>query len=713
MQGTYTYWLVVLSVAVAVAAIYTMLNVASRVAHAPQWSAWLAGGAVVTGTGIWSAQFIGILSYSLPLEVHYGVTETFLSLLAAILTCAFGLFTSSRSTLKTGNLTACTAVMGSGLLAVHYCSTRSIHVTPAISHDPALLTASLAAGLMASFLILGLTFQLRHGRSWQMIVARLGASAAIGLAICGSQYAAMTGWRFAPNVRSFDSEPLGSGWLAIALSIVAFSLMGIATLSVVYDAFLRRHVRARDEALRMADAQARNTSRFDVLTGLPNRIALVEAAETAIADAALKDGQLALLMLNVDRLKAINDSLGHQAGDELLLEIAKRLRSVLRHKDMLARLAGDEFTILATGLRSARDAESIANKILQAMQCPFINAGVEIRPSVSIGISTFPLDGESFEALLRRSSAAMRYTKDSARGGFRFYAAEMSGFTDDRLALESDLRRAMEQEELELHYQPKVDIATSRIRSAEALLRWRHATRGMVPPDSFISVAEETGLILPLGEWVLRQACRQVRAWLDAGMTPLRVAVNLSAKQFRHADLAAVVKAAIDESRLEPGYLELELTESAIMDNPEQSAATLETLSAMGVHISIDDFGTGYSSLSHLRRFPLDKLKIDRSFIRDLMTNQDDVCIVRAIISLAHSLRLRVVAEGVETAEQLSFLRELGCDQYQGYLCSAAVAPDIFASMLIRQRMERPELTEADMLRTQSRLSAYTPEPVS
>jgi diguanylate cyclase len=241
------------------------------------------------------------------------------------------------------------------------------------------------------------------------------------------------------------------------------------------------------------------------------------------------------------------------------------------------------------------------------------------------------------------------------------------------------------------------------------LIRWRHPSRGLVPPNAFIPVAEETGLIVPIGDWVLRQACRQMRIWLDAGMTPVRVAVNLSAKQFRHADLAAVVKSALLEAQLEPGFLELELTESAVMHNPEQSAATLQTLSAMGVHISIDDFGTGYSSLSYLRRFPLDKLKIDRSFIRELMTNPDDGAIVRAIISLAHSLRLRVVAEGVETAEQLNFLRELGCDQYQGFHCSPAVPADSFISLIKRLRAERPELTEADMLRTQSRLSAFTP----
>jgi diguanylate cyclase (GGDEF)-like protein len=459
-----------------------------------------------------------------------------------------------------------------------------------------------------------------------------------------------------------------------------------------------------------ADGQGDAARRYDVLTGLPDRATLAAHADCAIEEAQRNSTQIGLLVLNVDRLKPINDSLGHHVGDELLLDLSRRLRDVLRRNDTLGRLAGDEFTILATNLRSARDAETIAMKVLDVLQRPFQADSVSVHPSISIGISMFPLDGDSFVKLLSRANAAMRYTKAAARGTFRFYAAEMSRISDDQLTLENELREALERDQLELHYQPKVDIATSRVRSAEALIRWRHPARGMVPPNVFIPVAEETGLILPIGEWVLRQACRQMRAWLDAGMSPVRIAVNLSAKQFHDADLASVVRSALSDARLEPGYIELELTESALMNDPEQSALTLQSLSAMGVHISIDDFGTGYSSLSYLRRFPLDKLKIDRSFIRDLMTNADDVCIVRAIISLAHSLRLRVVAEGVETVEQLDFLRELGCDQYQGYFCSPAVPADKFAELISRLRAEKPELTEADMLRTQSRLSAFTPE---
>jgi diguanylate cyclase (GGDEF)-like protein len=544
-------------------------------------------------------------------------------------------------------------------------------------------------------------------------ISRFAAAGLLSGAIGGTHFMGMAAANFDIGSYCLTGTRLDNPWLGMALGIFALGVAGVALTTTIFDAYLRQQRRDREANSELADARVRHASRHDSLTSLPNRLALVEAADVALAQANEKDTQLALMVLNVDRLKSINDSLGHQVGDELLLEISRRLRAVLRRKDILARLAGDEFTILATELASPRDAESIVAKILEALQVPFFAASLDLHPSVSIGISTYPLDGETFDLLLRRANAAMRYSKDLACGGFRFYTSEMSSFTDDKLAMENDMRRALELQQFELYFQPKVDIATGRIRSAEALIRWRHPTRGLVPPNLFIPVAEETGLIVPIGDWVLQQACRQMRIWIDQGMTPVRVAVNLSAKQFRHADLTAVVKLALDDARLEPGYIELELTESAVMHNPEQSAATLQKLSAMGVHISIDDFGTGYSSLSYLRRFPLDKLKIDRSFIRDLMTNPDDGSIVRAIISLAHSLRLRVVAEGVETIEQLNVLRELGCDQYQGFYCSPAVPADAFVLLIKRLRSERPELAEVDMLRTQSRLSAFTPEPVT
>jgi len=452
------------------------------------------------------------------------------------------------------------------------------------------------------------------------------------------------------------------------------------------------------------------TPHRDILTGLPTRVAIVAAAEHAIAEAQQSNAPFAFTVLNVSRFKAINDSLGHEVGDELLRRLSQRLRAVLANGDTLGRLAGDEFIVLGRVGTGPIPAEVTVETIFAALREPFSIEGHDIEVAVSAGISMFPVHGTTFDVLLRRAETAMRAARSIARGSFRFYSEEMSKSEEERLALEADLRHAIRDGQLELHYQPKVDISGGRVRSAEALLRWKHPKRGFVPPNVFIPIAEETGLILSIGEWVLRQACAQMRAWLDSGMPPLRVSVNLSAKQFRHGDLTAVVCSALEDARLQPDYLELELTESSIMHDTESSAATLQLLSTMGVHISIDDFGTGYSSLSYLWRLPLDKLKIDRSFVRELLSNPDDVAIVKAIISLAHSLRLGVVAEGVETQEQLEHLRELGCDQYQGFYCSPAVPPDAFIALIKRLRAERPALTEADMLRTQSRLYAYTPE---
>lgn len=470
-------------------------------------------------------------------------------------------------------------------------------------------------------------------------------------------------------------------------------------------------------ALRLKRLQAKlappapgSQQRYDTLTGLPTRIAIVASAEQIIADARQAGAPFAVTALNVSRFKSINDALGHEVGDELLRLLSQRLRAVLVRGDVIGRLAGDEFVVLGRVGTGAIPAEVTVETIFAALREPFSIDGHDIEVAVDAGISMFPADGATFDVLLRRAETAMRSARSVARGSFRFYSEEMSKSEEERLALEADLRHAIRDGQLELHYQPKVDIASGRVRSAEALLRWRHPSRGLVPPNVFIPIAEETGLILSIGEWVLRQACAQMRAWLDSGLPPLRVSVNLSAKQFRHGDLTAVVCTALEDAQLQPGYLELELTESSIMHDPEASAATLQLLSTMGVHISIDDFGTGYSSLSYLWRLPLDKLKIDRSFVRELLSNPDDVAIVKAIISLAHSLRLGVVAEGVETLEQLEHLRELGCDQYQGFYCSPAVPADAFVALIKRLRAEKPALTEADMLRTQSRLYAYTPE---
>ncbi|HTE43166.1 MAG TPA: bifunctional diguanylate cyclase/phosphodiesterase, partial [Steroidobacteraceae bacterium] len=368
-------------------------------------------------------------------------------------------------------------------------------------------------------------------------------------------------------------------------------------------------------------------------------------------------------------------------------------------------VGGDEFVLLVSRSTDRQDVVDVAHRTIEALRAPTRICSVDIHTSSSIGIAFYPTDGSSAEALLVNADAAMYCAKQRGRNNVQCFEPGMDKVTRERVMLESDLHDALAKEQFELHYQPKVDAATGKVSSAEALIRWRHPERGMIEPENFIPLAEECGLIFPIGDWVLRTACRQARAWQVEGLTSLRVAVNVAAAQFRQGDLLQVIRNALDDAQLEPHFLEVELTESAVMTNPEESRSILEDLSRMGVLVSVDDFGTGYSSMSYLRRFPIDKLKIDRSFITDLMTHADDASIVRAIILLAHSLRLKVVAEGVETTEQLELLKSMGCDQYQGFHFSRPLTAAAFSELVQEQRSAL--LSEADAIRTHSKLAAH------
>ena len=400
------------------------------------------------------------------------------------------------------------------------------------------------------------------------------------------------------------------------------------------------------------------------------------------------------------------DSLGHRAGDELLQEVARRLSTVVRTADTVARFGGDEFVLIGTSIADADDAAGLASRVMDVLQAPVRIAAIDIHTSPSIGIAMYPDDGTTTQALLARADAAMYSAKQHGRGNFRRYSPGMHAGTEDRVQLESDLHNALASNQLALYYQPKVDTRTGEVRSAEALIRWLHPTRGVVSPADFIPLAEECGLIGAIGSWVVREACRQARAWQNEGVPPLRVSVNLSASQFRDSGLVDSIRSALDDAGLEARYLEVELTESAVMSDPEQSIAILEQLSVMGVLVSVDDFGTGYSSMSYLRRFPIDKLKIDRVFIDEIVSRPEDASIVRAIVSLAHSLRLKVVAEGVETPAQLDFLKMTGCDEYQGYHFSRPLPAADFES-LMRETHSGEAFTEDDAVRTHSKLSAF------
>ena len=431
-----------------------------------------------------------------------------------------------------------------------------------------------------------------------------------------------------------------------------------------------------------SEARIAYLAQHDALTGLPNRALLHDRLDQALAAAARHDRRLAVLFLDLDRFKTINDSLGHLIGDRLLKGVAERISACIRETDTVSRQGGDEFLIVLTDFNIPDDAARVAEKILDRITAPFDLDGHQLGTSFSIGIALYPDDGTTPETLMKNADTAMYHAKESGRNTYRFFDEAMNANALERLHLENALRRAQEHAEFELHYQPQVDLVTGRIIGLEALLRWFSPTLGNVSPVRFVPLAEECGLIVPIGEWVLHEACRQARAWQDLGLPAVPVAVNLSALQFRRNDIVATVSQALAESRLAGAWLELELTESLLMQSGPDIVQILKQLKALGVRMSIDDFGTGYSSLAYLKRFPVDQLKIDRSFVRDLTEDPDDAAIVRAVVQLGRSLRLDVIAEGTETPEQLDFLRNEGCAAAQGYVFSPPLPPAAITELL-------------------------------
>lgn len=422
-----------------------------------------------------------------------------------------------------------------------------------------------------------------------------------------------------------------------------------------------------------AEERAQFLSYHDALTGLPNRSLVHDRLRQAVGAAEQAGTKIALLVVDLDRFKTINDSLGHSIGDRLLVEVARRLKASTRDTDTVCRQGGDEFLILLPGLADADASIGHLARLTDSLVEPFCIDGVDLDTTVSVGVSVYPDDGTDLETLLKKADTAMYRAKGAGRNTYRFYNEEMNDEADEWLSLHLDLRRALDAGQFVLHYQPQIELASGRLVGAEALLRWNHPLKGLVPPGRFIPVAEESGLIVPIGDWVLRDACREAASWQRAGMRDVVVAVNLSALQFKRGDIEKSVTRALDESGLDPALLELELTESILIQDTETVLATVIRLKHMGVRLSIDDFGTGYSSLAYLKRFKVDKLKIDQSFIRDLATDFDDAAIVRAVVQMARSLGLRTIAEGVEDQGVLDHLRIFRCDEAQGYFFSRPV----------------------------------------
>ncbi|HUF96207.1 MAG TPA: EAL domain-containing protein [Acidimicrobiia bacterium] len=480
-----------------------------------------------------------------------------------------------------------------------------------------------------------------------------------------------------PLVAAFDVLLVGRGRPELPIEASVSPMLdreGSATGSVIV---FRDVTAARAMAQKMT-----HSFEHDALTGLPNRLLLNDRIEQAIAMAPRHDRQVAILFLDLDGFKHINDSLGHPTGDKLLQSIAKRLVGCVRNSDTVSRQGGDEFVVLLTDAGQWEDAVIVAERILKAVAQAHPIEDHDLNVTTSIGVSVYPDDGEDAETLIRNADTAMYQAKAHGRHSYKFFKPAMNVRAVERQSIEASLREAIENDEFVLHYQPKVDLETGAITGAEALIRWTHPTRGVLSPDQFVPIAEDSGLIRQIGTWVLREACRQARSWLDQGLPPITMAVNVSASELSDETYVQRLFATLSETGMDPEFLELELTESVLMKHAHSAAIILQALRRTGIRVALDDFGTGYSSLSYLRDFPIDSVKIDRSFVNEVTSVYEDTSIVKAVISMAQSLGLRVVAEGVENLDQFQFLRAHSCDEAQGFLFSQAVPPDEFATLL-------------------------------
>jgi diguanylate cyclase (GGDEF)-like protein len=675
----YDFLLVVVSVLVAIFASYTALDMAGRIHsihHKGSW-AWLAGGATAMGIGIWAMHFIGMLAFRLPIPLGYDLGLTILSLLIAILASGFALWRISQPTLSFKQLIVGALLMGGAIATMHYTGMAAMRMQPGIQYEPMLFTASVAIAIVASGAAIWIAYTLRK-ETPHVRLARGAAAVVMGAAIVGMHYTGMASAQFPlGSICTSASDGIGPGWLAIIVIIMALAALTIALLTSIYDSRLESQTAKLARSLAEVNEELTHQALHDNLTKLANRSLLEDRLEQMLHKAIREKLRFALMFIDLDGFKTINDSLGHHVGDLLLKEVARRFRQNIRAQDTVARLGGDEFVVLLE-IDEPEDAAPVADKLVTLINERFQIGAHDLGISASIGIAIYPEDGNNSHDLLINADAAMYHTKSGGRNGYRFFETSMNTNAHNQLQTMQDLRMALKHKEFRLHYQPKHNAATGEITGAEALLRWQHPKLGMVPPNDFIPLAEKSGLIVPIGEWVLDEACRQMRIWHEQGHEHWKVAVNLSAMQFAHDHLVELVRTTLERHNLPAQCLILEVTESTAMHDVEASLVILNKLNDLGIDISIDDFGTGYSSLLYLKRMPARELKIDRGFISDLAQGSDDAAIVSAIIALGRSLNLHIVAEGVETEKQQDFLKALGCNSLQGYFLGRPVPPEQF-----------------------------------
>ena len=692
VSASYSPALVLISLCVAILASYTALDLSGRIATARGRTVylWIGGGALAMGFGVWSMHFIGMLALQLPLELGYDLGLTLWSLLVAILSSGFALWLVSQPRLPALQLLFGALIMGAGISAMHYSGMAALRMQPGIDYDPTLFGLSLVIAVGASAAALSIAFRLRRHTPYVNLV-RAGASIIMGLAIVGMHYTGMAAANF--PIGSFCGaaiDGLSGNGLDNLVLVSSLAVLVIALLTSIFDARLDARTAALADPLTLANEELTQLALHDTLTGLPNRILLADRIGQAMNKVAEQGGCFSLMFIDLDGFKPVNDAFGHHLGDRLLREVALRLREQLRSQDTLARIGGDEFVLLVR-LLEPDDAPQVAARQVSLLSRAFRVDEHELLISASVGIALYPGNGLTAEELLMNADAAMYHAKGTGKNGYSFFDASMNTNARKQLQLLQDLRQALELQQFRLHYQPKFDASNSQPVGAEALLRWEHPQQGLLLPEHFIDLAEKTGLIIPIGDWVLNEACRQMRAWFDQGYSHWRIAVNLSALQFCYSGLVDSVVAALERHQLPANSLTLEITETTAMSDADASMVVLQRLSQMGVDLSIDDFGTGYSSLMYLKRLPANELKIDRGFVRDLEHDSDDAAIVSAIVALGQALGLRIVAEGVETDTQQSFLTTLGCDALQGFLLGEPLPAEQFVADIHSARPVEPD----------------------
>lgn len=694
--------LVLVAYLVACAASFATLDMAERVAHADDPSSqrlWRWIGATCLAGGIWAMHFIGMLAFQAPIEIQYDLPITLFSLLIALLASWLAMYTLSHAQPSLVLYLKTALLIGLGIAGMHYVGMAAMQSRATAYYEPSLFALSIAIAIGASFAALWVAGYLREGSGMAHQLLKYSAALILGAGIFSMHFTGMAALQLVLPEGNLPATPVDTSQLQLGLTValIILLILSSAISAALFDKKLQnkendlRRVNALLSQLDQARMALQQVANYDALTNLINRRGFNQIFAEKLSQKTTEGGMLAVMFLDIDHFKRINDSLGHDAGDALLKVIANHIKgSVRSHEDVVARFGGDEFCILIS-LRDRDEARNMAQRIMAKMKEPIELAGRRMVMTTSIGISLFPEDGSTCEELLKHADLALYQSKGAGRNGLHFFSSSLKNRATLELQLEEELRHALREENgLTLYYQPIFELKTGRVTKLEALIRWQHPIRGLLTPDSFISIAENNGLIAELDNWVLRRACKDLGELSKHGCEDLKIAWNCSPLNLAREELADEIENALRTAGVAPERLELEVTENALMGNIADTLVLLRQIRALGVSLSIDDFGTGYSSLAYLKRLPLNTLKIDRSFILDIPKATADMEIVQAIIVMAHTLHLQVVTEGVESLEQYEFLERSGCDFIQGYLLSRPVPLDELRPVLeeINQRKQ-------------------------